>query len=82
MMKVAHPRGVQQDNEINGKQRLTGTLTLTGIRHAQTPMANRSAGPPGLELEAPASAGTDARARLTIVAGRQAHDTPIGESAQ
>jgi hypothetical protein len=81
-MKVAHPRGVQQCNEISGKRRLTGTLTLTGNRHARSPLANHSGSPPGPEMKAPASAGTDARARLTIAAGRQANDTLTGESAQ
>lgn len=65
-MHMAHPKGKAQPNDINAKRRLTGTLSLTAFRPVPRAMANRSGAPPGAESNAPAKAGTNARANHSI----------------
>ena len=81
MQAMAHPRGKAQSNEINAKRRLTGTLSLTKFCGAPSALANPNL-PPGLKINAPAKAATDARADHSITADRHCDDTKIGESAQ
>lgn len=57
-------------------------MTAAEIHRVPSPVANLSGAPPGLKRKAPASAGTDARAHLSMAAGRQAHLTCNGGAAQ
>jgi hypothetical protein len=68
-------------NEINRIKRLTGTLSLRNTAADKKRMAPRYSDPPA-QIKAPAKAGTDARANLSIAADRQGDPTRIGESAQ
>jgi hypothetical protein len=82
MEKLAHPTGVQQSNKINGKPRLTGTLSLTAFRRDKSLMANLSGAPPGPKKIAPDLAATGSSAAHTIAAEMQVQSTRKGGGAQ
>ena len=70
--RMAHPTGVQETGGINGKRRLTGTLSPKGNRAVTWPMANPDQPPKRRKIKAPAPAGTEARAAKTQAAKLQA----------
>lgn len=62
MGMLVHPTGGQYSNENKAKKRLTGTLSLTGIRHGKNLMANLDPPPDCQKLNAPAPLAGDTRA--------------------
>ena len=79
---MAHPRGVQLDNENKHKKRLTGTLSAKGIRWVPWLMANLDPPPrrqekAAAELEVTAAAQT----KCSLATG-EGNLTGIGRAAQ
>ena len=69
MSSMAHPTGVQQSSKINGKPRLTGTLSLTGFRRDKSLMANPDGASDASKMKAPEPAATGSRACVSNGAG-------------
>lgn len=59
---MAHPRGVQESNDFNAKERLTGNFRGTQFCGVPSLLANRIDPPPIHNEKAPVSAATDTRA--------------------
>ena len=79
---MAHPRGVQFDNQIKHKKRLTGTLSAKVICRVPWPMANLDPPPRrqnksrcGLEVTAAAET-------KSLAASGERNSTGIGRAAQ